>query len=390
LSVSQRRHRGGATASAHACAILHLVNPEVIQQRIHQLDLFRFIAALAVVCFHYFHMGPFFGFYSKPGIPVEQVARYGFLGVQMFFIISGFVIAMSANGKSAREFLRGRAIRLLPLFWVACLFTFAVIRLAGPASLKVSTASLAASLVMLPAVTHRFRYVDGVYWTLAFEWLFYAGMAAALRTGLYKKHLSKVLFAWLALSAAMLGTDGSHWVLRFITVAEYSPYFVAGVGCYRLYTQRAEFGDIFNLAVSFMLAVKWSQKHVAEFQTIYPLSEPVVVSLVCAIFLMFLLFSTGKLEWLNKKAFAPLGALTYALYLTHQNIGYAMLGAKGGTYAPTLLAVAGVVLCALILAFLMHRYVERPISTWLRPVKPSTATLPKWKKAPTLDDMTFG
>jgi peptidoglycan/LPS O-acetylase OafA/YrhL len=345
---------------------------------------------MAVVCFHYFHMGPFFGFYAKPDVLVEEVARYGYLGVQMFFIISGFVIAMSANGKTAREFLRGRAIRLLPLFWVACVLTFAVIRLTGPAALKVSAASLAASLVMLPAVTHRFRYVDGVYWTLAFEWVFYVGMALVLRIGLYEKHLNKVLFTWLALSAAALGTDSSHWVLRFITVAEYSPYFVSGVCFYRLYAQRAEFGDVFNLAVSFMLAVKWAQKHVAEFQAIYPLSEPVVVGLVCTLFAVFLLFSIGKLEWLNKKTFGPLGALTYGLYLTHQNIGYAALGAKGSAHAPTLLAVSGVVLSALILAFLMYRYVERPISAWLRPVKPTTATLPKWKQAPTLDDMTFG
>lgn len=358
------------------------------QPRIHQLDLFRFVAAIAVVCFHYFHMGPFFGFYPTPSNAVERIARYGYLGVQMFFIISGFVIAMSANGKTAREFLKGRAVRLLPLFWVACLMTFAVLRLSGPASLQVSVASLAASLFMLPAFSHKVRYVDGVYWTLAFEWLFYVGMAITLRLGLYAKHLPKVLFAWLAISAAALGTGSESWLLRLVSVAEYSPYFVAGVCFYRLYTQRAEFGDVFNLAVSFMLAVKWSQKHVTEFQAIYPLNASIVVTLVCLLFGVFFLFSTGRLETLNRKVFAPMGALTYALYLTHQNIGYTVL-AKIAAPAPHLGVACAVALSALVSALLIHRYIERPLSRLLRPARQDNHAIPRWKRAPTLEDMSF-
>lgn len=344
---------------------------------------------MAVVGFHYFHMGPFFGFYAEPSAALRDVVRYGYLGVQMFFVISGFVIAMSAEGKTARAFLKGRAIRLLPLFWVANLLTFGVTTLTATQGLKVSLGSLAGSLFMLPAVYHGVRYADGVYWTLAFEWLFYGGIALTIALGLYL-HLPKLLFTWLAASGAMLLLHVTNAPMRFITMAEYAPYFVAGICFYRIHTRRAGFGDIFNLALAFMLALKWSQVHVQEYVNIYRLNENVVLTLVCLIFGAFLLLVSGKLERFNRPGFAPLGALTYALYLTHQNIGYAVLGLHGSKVEPGWPLLAGVIAEALLLAYLLHRWVETPISRKLKP-RPSAPApaIPRWKQAPTLDEMSF-
>lgn len=359
------------------------------QDRIYQLDLFRFLAAIAVVGFHYFHMGPFFGFYAEPSTTVRNVARYGYLGVQMFFVISGFVIAMSAEGKTARAFLKGRAVRLLPLFWVANLLTFAVTSTVANPALKVGPASLLGSLFMVPAVYHGVHYVDGVYWTLAFEWLFYLGIGLTIALGLYR-HLPKLLLAWLAVSGAMLMLHVTSAPMRFAMMAEYAPYFVAGACFYRIRTRRAEFVDLFNLALSFMLALKWSQLHVQEYHAIYRLNENVVLTLVCLIFGAFLLLIGGKLKRFNRPAFAPLGALTYALYLTHQNLGYTVLGLHGSKVAPGWPLLAGVAGAALLLAYLLHRFVERPISKKLNPRPPAAEpTIPRWKRAPTLDEMTF-
>jgi peptidoglycan/LPS O-acetylase OafA/YrhL len=364
--------------------------------RLYQLDLLRFLAAISVVGFHYFHMGPFFGFYVAPSETLGAVARYGYLGVQAFFMISGFVIAMSAEGRSAGAFLRGRATRLLPLFWVACVLTFLVTTWSGKPGLKVSGSSLLASLAMLPAVTHRFAWVDGVYWTLAFEWLFYAIVAVSLATGIFEKHLNRLLFGWLVVSIVMLGSENSRWLVRFFTVAEYAPYFVAGICLYRLHARNARFAELFNLALSFLLAIKWSQKHVTEFQTIYSLSEPVVTALVCALFAMFLLFATGRLEWLNRKAFGMLGGFTYALYLTHQNIGYVALSRMphlSSTHGPAMWVVCAVLLGALILACALHLFVEKPLSLRLRAKRdvalPPASAPPRWKQSPTLDKMSF-
>jgi len=100
----------------------------VAHERVYELDLLRFMAAFSVVMFHY----SFRGAAGKPGntfttfnyAPLAGAARYGYLGVNLFFLISGFVILMSANGSSPRRFFISRFVRLYPAYWVCCSITF--------------------------------------------------------------------------------------------------------------------------------------------------------------------------------------------------------------------------------------------------------------------------
>lgn len=103
--------------------------------RYYGLDLLRFLAALAVVLYHY----TFRAYNSDNLSPVRyeelgQLTRYGYLGVQLFFMISGYVILLSMQGKTVRQFLIARMQRLFPAFWVACTLTFLVVRLWGTPS----------------------------------------------------------------------------------------------------------------------------------------------------------------------------------------------------------------------------------------------------------------
>ena len=82
--------------------------------RIYELDAFRGIAAMAVVLYHYstryneiFDVTSFLNF------------SFGWMGVPLFFILSGFVITLSVNRcKSPFEFLYRRFIRLYPTYWI--------------------------------------------------------------------------------------------------------------------------------------------------------------------------------------------------------------------------------------------------------------------------------
>ena len=82
-------------------------------RRIELLDYARLAAALAVLAYHYLFSG--IHGWKIPALaltPAADVAKYGYLGVNLFFMISGYVILYSARGKSAGEFLASRVVRL--------------------------------------------------------------------------------------------------------------------------------------------------------------------------------------------------------------------------------------------------------------------------------------
>src|SRR5262249_53112044 len=95
------------------------------------LDGLRFFSALAVCVFHlafyiwatdYAEMARIFA--DPPKFEeITPLAWAGWVGVEIFFVISGFVIAHSANGATPMAFLRSRMLRLFPAAWVCAIIT---------------------------------------------------------------------------------------------------------------------------------------------------------------------------------------------------------------------------------------------------------------------------
>ncbi|RZJ93005.1 MAG: acyltransferase, partial [Hymenobacter sp.] len=101
--------------------------------RYYEIDLLRFVAAAAVVLYHFAYRGYHADHLSPVDYPVlGQVCKYGYLGVELFFLISGYVILHSAQGKSLGQFFVSRVQRLYPAYWVACTLCFVVVRLFRP------------------------------------------------------------------------------------------------------------------------------------------------------------------------------------------------------------------------------------------------------------------
>src|SRR5262249_17939386 len=101
-------------------------------KRYYELDLLRFVAAFSVLLFHYTFRGTAaLDHVSDLSYPwLAPVTKDGYLGVDLFFLISGFVILMSASSGSKRQFGVSRIVRLYPAYWVCCTATFLVLLMA--------------------------------------------------------------------------------------------------------------------------------------------------------------------------------------------------------------------------------------------------------------------
>ena len=144
-------------------------------KRLQLLDYGRFAAAFSVLLYHYTFNGFRNGKISSIG-PVDfitYVTHFGKIGVEFFFIISGYVIYYSAQNKTPGEFAFSRIKRLYPAFWFAVFFTSLFAFLWGRGTvMEVSAPQILANLTMVPEL-FGYKNVDGAYWTLVYELKFY-------------------------------------------------------------------------------------------------------------------------------------------------------------------------------------------------------------------------
>lgn len=141
--------------------------------RLVEIDALRGVAALAVVLFHYTTR---FTDLFKPGTLPAISFPGGHYGVNLFFIISGFVIFMTLD-KTQRplDFVVSRFSRLFPAYWAAIFLTFFICHWLGLPGKLVGAETALANIAMLHGL-FGVAHVDGVYWTLEVELLFYCGM----------------------------------------------------------------------------------------------------------------------------------------------------------------------------------------------------------------------
>lgn len=158
------------------------------------IQYLRGVAALMVAWHH--------GVGQLPGLEAHFPLRFGTSGVDLFFVISGFIMVMTTAGKSVPpgSFIARRLIRVAPLYWVLTLALVAVI-LVAPSLFRTTVltpASLAQSLLFIPHLSPSHAgmiwpvLVPG--WTLNYEMFFYALFAASLAF----RHRLAVLVATLA------------------------------------------------------------------------------------------------------------------------------------------------------------------------------------------------
>lgn len=322
------------------------------KQRYAQLDGLRGLAAGAVVFFHYFGIFP--DVFETEHKPIPH-AEFGAYGVQLFFIISGFVIFMTlARVERPRDFVATRFIRLYPSYWATILLTSGVIASGvfhdtGVTQHPLELKQIVANATMLQTFLN-VPHLDGTYWTLAHELSFYT-WAFIMLLALDRERVERYAVAYLVLNAALAYTLGHELIqvglrLRTLLLVDYGQFFVAGIMFYRLRTAGPSVLRHALIAGAFLS------------QAIRGNTEASVAMLI--FFGIFYALHYGKLQWLRARPLAWLGSISYALYLTHQLPGWALaltLRRYGVPYWPALFVTLA---CALTLAWAITTFVERP------------------------------
>ncbi|MFI5149122.1 MAG: acyltransferase family protein [Bacteroidia bacterium] len=286
-------------------------------QRISELDALRGIAALLVVFYH-FTMG-------------QPEARFGFkfgiTGVDLFFIISGFVILLTLEKtKHWKDFILSRFSRIYPTYWACVTLTAILVYWTTHPGIKLFLGSYMSNMTMFQSY-FGFTDIDGPYWTMIVEMLFYLFMLGVFITG-QLKHIERIgiillvpVFCYgyfLQASAPAL----QHFLDHRIPLINHFPLFVAGLLFYKIRFDKPSLLRYAGIVICFLVQltlfrIGGRSNGVISFQE--------YTFVLSAYFLFFILYVNGALGFIVNRITLFLGRISYGLYLSHQYLALTIL-----------------------------------------------------------------
>jgi peptidoglycan/LPS O-acetylase OafA/YrhL len=304
--------------------------------RLAVVDLLRAIAAMSVAWFH---------FTNGSGVIRDgwlyRSGQYGWMGVEMFFVISGFIIPYSLHRSGYRStefgrFLLKRIARLDPPY-------FATIALCVLLSYLVTLApgfrgewphytwgQLAAHIGYANSFLH-LRWVNVVFWSLGIEFQYYLLIGLAFPLLVAPRSATRLGFLGLLLLASTAIRDES-------LVFHYLPLFVAGILAFQ--------------SKAGLISVRVLLAGLAATLIAGPIA---CVGIVTALTIRFVTIPPFRLT--------QFGAISYSLYLLHVPIGGKIMN-LGGRFAHGAAAIAVLSLAALAAsvaaAAIFYRWIELP------------------------------
>jgi peptidoglycan/LPS O-acetylase OafA/YrhL len=327
------------------------VREDGASRRVNVVDALRGIASLAVCWYHLVWADHAFAGGGIVAAALRASARDDWMGVEIFFVISGFVIPLALYRARYRvqgygTFMLKRLVRLEPPYLVSVIlcvvlwYVWAVVpRLHGPA-FTLSFSALALHLGYLNAYVHQ-GWLNPVYWTLAIEFQYYIGMG--------------VLFLLIANRRA-----------------EIRAAVLVGLGALAFLFPST--GYVFHYLFVFMLGMVTFQHSAGLITTRLYLVSLALVGAGCWLTLgsmvAVLAVATALCITFVRRDFRVLGflgAISYSLYLIHVPVGGRILDlglahTHGGIERVLWLGIS--VAATVGAATLLHRYVERPAQRW--------------------------
>ncbi len=304
------------------------------------LDFVRFASAFMVMLMHlsvYWWLPgistPYGAHYHAAFHPIFELFRWGGVGVPIFFVLSGFVIAFTANNRRPMQFFQSRVLRLYPAAWLCATLSLILGRWGESGAFG----DYLRAMVLSPAGP----WISVVYWTLAVEVFFYILVGLSLYCKIRMSHVGALLGIvsaayWIAKLADFV--TGGHFKDVFaVPDTSKGPLYLISVGAY------------FSIGI-LLWSVHFEDKSRWKYSVIAASYVAVAISLTSGarnamsihggpkweILVPLMMFSAGLIAivasvrwndalWRRGPTFAStartIGLITYPLYLLHAEIG---------------------------------------------------------------------
>lgn len=333
--------------------------PPPARPRYVLIDALRGAAACAVMLYH------FTGGDLRPGLTrlfgraALAACHHGWLGVQVFFVLSGFVIANTIGDRTvtpgdALRFGLRRQVRLDPPYWVSLALALLVPWIVSALGIRARTApslqAVGAHLLYLQEIL-RYPSLQPVYWTLAIEVQFYMVFVALLAA---LRYAPRPAARWVVLASALPSLDAAmHWRYLHGWFIPHWYLFALGASTYWVTKRRIPLAPHLALAA-------WVAWQGWQYDRLEPLGG------VATVLLLTVAGRVGGLEtWLRARWLQFVGRVSYGVYLLHPLAGsqarwhvgiHVDVRSGPGALAVVVVAVA----FTLLLAWALHRAVEAP------------------------------
>ncbi len=328
------------------------------------LQVLRAVAAILVVLSHISHkLDQYYGSHEH----LLAIFSFGNYGVDIFFVISGFIIAYiipagNYSLKQLRDFLVMRVLRVMPLYWAVTLIA-ALVWLINPELVNSSAPHLTRfwqSWILWPMEG---RYLFHAGWTLGYVLYFYALFAITMLWTPLQKYLLPLFLAYSVFFGWLLSPPTDQPFLYMITRHHLIEFLAGFLFCrlaFTLVDRRPFIGAYFM--ISAVLLVLMSLAGGKSANNMYFWGIPAMLLVFGALMI------ESSVKW--PRFIVAIGNSSYSLYLTHvlvlaglAKVWYWIMPAvPWSNYSYALFAIIASIICGL----LSYRWFEKPLTGYLK------------------------
>ena len=326
--------------------------------RNYLLDISRGMAACLVVFYHFGQARSYPGWY-------EQLISYGWLGVPIFFVISGYSIGISLNNStSIGLFVIKRIARIFPAYWVS-LFIILILIIIN----KITTGNN--SIVSLPKTTldlfntffclyqpfSKTTPINWVYWTLTYEIFFYLMFSLTL---IFKHTYHKFLYLFISITSLFFPFFQNLNALFFFKLIG---YFIIGIALNEIKKKNLITATL--LILTSIISISHNRVYCTGAEN--KLSSIIALIAALGFALLILIFSP---YFKHKTVSTKIGNLSYGIYLFHIPLGIYLINIMGSSfiYKNNFFYISDILFLIFIIGFsgLIFKYIEKPIMNFVK------------------------